>query len=100
MSENQEFISRLIEEEIEDVAEALKDFNMTKLSNIKKVIEMEYTRLELMKNKLIETREEEDDPIRVNVIKEVISDIYVALQRLEDIATIIEELKSQKKIDF
>lgn len=98
MSE-QSLVGKLIDGKIEDVAEVVNELNYTKLLNLKKQMEIEYQRLTLMKDKLKETLEEEDDPIRKNEIKSTINEIYVAMQKIEDIATVIEKIKEERSLD-
>jgi|AntRauTorckE6833_2_1112554.scaffolds.fasta_scaffold06918_7 hypothetical protein len=92
-------VGKLIDGDIEEVADAVNDLSYTKLLNLKKQIEIEYQRLTLMKDKLIENREEENNAIRENEIKKTVNEIYVAMQKIEDIATVVEKIKEERSLD-
>jgi hypothetical protein len=92
-------VGKLIDGDIEEVADAVNDLSYTKLLNLKKQIEIGYQRLTLMKDKLIENREEENNAIRENEIKKTVNEIYVAMQKIEDIATVVEKIKEERSLD-
>lgn len=85
-------ISQVIDSPIEDITEVLEGLGYTELLNFKKMIELQYQELEVTKNQLLVSKEDPEE------VSKVLDSVYVLLQKVEDIAIVTEELKSQRKI--
>ena len=83
--------------DIKGLVGMLKEMTYGNLCNLKKSLEAEYQRVEITKNELNKrlvigsTSEEEKTKIQG-----MTSTLYVVLQRIEDRATLIEEVKKDK----
>ncbi|MBO8161123.1 MAG: hypothetical protein H0Z24_05755 [Thermosipho sp. (in: Bacteria)] len=91
------FLSKLVDSPIEEAKEMLEDLTFVDLVNTKKILELEYNRVTFMKDNIAEGLKQNvfADKDRV---QEVLEDLYIILQRLEDLATIIETLKKEKDV--
>ena len=85
-------MSQVIDSPIEELTRELEKLGYSELLNFKKMIEIQYQELEQIKNQLLEKEYDTEEA------KEVVQDLYKLLQKVEDIATVTEELKKQRKI--
>lgn len=86
-------MSQVIDSPIERLTRELEKLGYTELLNFKKMVEIQYQELEQIKNQLLEKEDDTEE------VKEVVEDVYKLLQKVEDIATVTEELKKQRKIE-
>ena len=100
MSEEKSVIGQVIDADTEEIADILTDYSYGQLTNIKKGLEMEYARTETVKNQIAEQIEKDEvEDGKEQLAQDTLDELYVALQRIEDRACIVEELKRQKSID-
>ena len=89
-------LDRLLKLTPEQLTEIVKALSFNECINLKKHIEMEYMRAELAKNLtilgLFEKRIEEE---KGNAL---LANLYLAMQKLEDMATIVEVFKKEKSV--
>lgn len=94
-------IGKIIDSPIEEVKAHLETLNMTGLLNFKKSIELQYNKVEMTKEQLIiGLKNNMFKGKDKKVAKTTLDDLYKVLQKLEDVATIIEVLKKERAIDF
>lgn len=85
--------------DIEELVSYLKELSYGHLLNVKKALEGEYQRVETTKEALAtlimnpKTRKKEK-----NKAKKLMEQLYISLQRIEDRATIVEELLKDNAI--
>ena len=92
-------IGKLIDAPIEVFLSVVREYSYGALTNIKKAFEVEYQRVEAvvigLNQKLLSNdinKQERKD------IENTLQTLYVALQLIEDRATVLESLKSEKGI--
>lgn len=81
----------------EELVEYLNELNYGHLCNVKKMLEGEYQRVETTKDalgtKVLDDKTPEDEKKQA---KALIEQLYIALQRIEDRCTLVEQLKLEK----
>jgi ribosome recycling factor len=90
----------IIDAPIEEVDNLLKksNYNITVLINFKKGLELLYLRVEAVKNEILDRMKKGD--INEKIGNEEVKQLYIALQKIEDRATLIQSYITDKKIDF
>ena len=83
----------VVDSPIEEVAEELEKLSYANLVSFKKMLEMQYSEIEYTKNQALEVVESEG-------AEEVIANLYKVMQKIEDISSVVEELKKQKEVKF
>jgi hypothetical protein len=99
MSKQFSVIGTIIDADSEEVVPYLNGLTYGHLCNIKKMLEIEYQRVETTKEAINKklllsklTSKERTECIKVK------DQLYIALQRIEDKCTIIESIKASKKV--
>lgn len=90
----------IIDAPIEEVDKLMKEshYNVTTLTNFKKGLELEYQRVENMKNQILNrVQKGEVDKEQGNT---TVQELYIVLQRIEDRATLVQKFIEELKIDF
>lgn len=80
----------------EEVIPYLKGLDYGHLTNIKKMLEAEYQRVETTKDALNQRLLLKLSETERNQVEGTIEQLYIALQRIEDKCTIIEQVKKDK----
>jgi uncharacterized protein YaaQ len=88
----------IIDAPIEEVDKLLKDshYNITALLNFKKGLELEYQRAETTKNQLMAGIE--NNTVDKEKSEEIIQQLYIAMQRIEDRATVVQKYIEELEI--
>ena len=88
----------IIDAPIEEVVCELHKCDFTTLVGTKKWAEIEYQRAELMKDALVKQSKEEEEPNNRTQLLRTISDLYIVMAKIEEVATVVEILKTDKEI--
>ena len=90
-------IGTVIDAKQEDLIPYLKELEYGHLCNIKKMLEVEYQKVETTKDALNQKLKlDKLEPVKVEEIKKSVQQLYVALQIIEDKCTILEQIKVEK----
>lgn len=91
-------LNKLIDMPIEDAINFLKSFTLGQLKSISNGVKLKYSEVELIKDQILNFKQLKDitkeDLEKAN---EVAHNLYVALQKIEDINNVIEELIKVKE---
>jgi hypothetical protein len=92
-------LSIIIDAPIEEVDNLLKvsHYNITALTNMKKGLELQYQRVEVTKNMLIEGIVKGE--VHQDGDSETLNDLYIILQRIEERATLLQQYINELKVD-
>lgn len=83
---------------LEEVKKELKSFNYGQLVNTKKYLELEYSRAETLKNAMIEGLKSDKFKVDKKLAEETLEELYKVLQRIENRAVLVENLKEEREV--
>ena len=84
-----------------DINEARKElakYEYGQLVNIKKYLELEYSRAETLKDAMLEGLKDSKFNKDKELAEETLEELYKVLQRIENRATLVERLKVEKEV--
>lgn len=86
-------LNKLIDSPIEDTINFLSGFTLGQLKSISNGVKLKYSEVELVKDQILNFKQlkevTKEDLEKANVVAE---NLYIALQKIEDINNVIEEL--------
>ena len=91
-------LNKLIEMPIEEAINFLKGFTLGQLKSISNGVKLKYSEVELIKDQILNFKQlEETTKEDLEKANEVAENLYIALQRIEDINNVINELIEVKE---
>ena len=91
-------LNKLIDSPIEDTINFLSGFTLGQLKSISNGVKLKYSEVELVKDQILNFKQlkevTKEDLEKANVVAE---NLYIALQKIEDINNVIEELIKVKE---
>jgi hypothetical protein len=90
-------IGQVIDADLEELKEYLAELNYGQLTNVKKMLEIEYQRVNAVKEGIIvqvQTKLLPND----EKSKKTLSDLYAVLQRIENRATVIATMLQERSV--
>ena len=91
MLDNYSSMGQVIDSPIEDLTKELDKLTFGELTSFKKMMEMQYQELVYTKDELNKLENKEESEPAIN-------NVYMLMQKVEDIATVCEELKNQREV--
>lgn len=89
-------ISEMIDSPIEEVAKELNYLDMTNLTTLKKMVELEYLRVERTKDAMMGEYKNVDMLGKVK-LDNLVQELYNAMVRIENLATVVETLRRERQ---
>ena len=86
-------LNRLIDSPIEDTVTLLSDFTLGQLKSFSNSIKLKYSEVEMVKDQLLNFKQLEETPQEdIEKANVIIENLYIALQKIEDINNVALEL--------
>lgn len=86
-------LNRLIDSPIEDTVTLLSDFTLGQLKSFSNSIKLKYSEVEMVKDQLLNFKQLEETPQEdIEKANVIIENLYISLQKIEDINNVALEL--------
>lgn len=99
MSEIVVELNKLVEKPIEYTVQILGGFTVGQLKSFSNSVKLKYSEVEMVKNQLLNFKQLESTPKEdIDKANEVLDNLYIALQKIEDINNVAIELIKAKEL--